>query len=196
MEQERLISMADSLTVDFKADHKGLIGDKELVLAAMCLANKQGGDRILEGLLETGRPATIYACSSDEDIVSELSARPASLKLLGLWLYVDPVSFDKRSLGAVFVSAGSSAGAIYTASSSDKTKPPLDLAPACRADIGGASELIPEGSDARNPRINASTNAKKGMAPHDWPPQVGDRKRRAYIMNQCQGLNNHSLLLC
>ena len=45
----------------------------------------RGIDRIFEGLLEAGRPAPSYARSSDDDIVVELSTRPANLKLVALW---------------------------------------------------------------------------------------------------------------
>jgi ATP-dependent DNA helicase RecG len=45
----------------------------------------RGVDRIFEGMLETGRPAPSYARSSDDDIVVELSTRPANLKLVALW---------------------------------------------------------------------------------------------------------------
>ena len=45
----------------------------------------RGVDRIFEGLLETGRPAPSYARSSDDDIVVELSTRPANLKLVAIW---------------------------------------------------------------------------------------------------------------
>ena len=38
MEQERLIPTAESLTVEFKSDHKGPLSSKELVLAAISIS--------------------------------------------------------------------------------------------------------------------------------------------------------------
>ena len=45
----------------------------------------RGVDRIFEGLLEAGRPAPSYTRSTDDDIVVELSTRPANLQLVTLW---------------------------------------------------------------------------------------------------------------
>ncbi|MBD2549131.1 ATP-binding protein [Microcystis elabens FACHB-917] len=74
MEQERLIPTAESLTVEFKSDHKGPLGDKDLVLAAVCLANNQGGDLYL-GVEDDG---TVTGLHSTRDRNRDLAAVMAS----------------------------------------------------------------------------------------------------------------------
>jgi ATP-dependent DNA helicase RecG len=74
MEQERLIPTSESLTVEFKSDHKGPLGDKDLVLAAVCLANNQGGDLYL-GVEDDG---TVTGLHSSRDCNRELAAVIAS----------------------------------------------------------------------------------------------------------------------
>ncbi|QNI63515.1 RNA-binding domain-containing protein [Synechococcus sp. A15-44] len=74
MEQERLIPSAESLTVEFKSDHKGPLSDKDLVLAAVCLANNQGGDLYL-GVEDDG---TVTGLHSTRDRSRDLAAVIAS----------------------------------------------------------------------------------------------------------------------
>ena len=74
MEQERLIPTAESLTVEFKSDHKAPLGDKDLVLAAVCLANNQGGNLYL-GVEDDG---TVTGLHSSRDRNRELAAVIAS----------------------------------------------------------------------------------------------------------------------
>ncbi len=57
------IPTAESLTVEFKSDEKRL-PDKELVLAAVCLANTEGG-RIYLGVEDDGRPTGLHPDHQD-----------------------------------------------------------------------------------------------------------------------------------
>jgi ATP-dependent DNA helicase RecG len=74
MEQERVIPTAESLTVEFKSDQKGPLSDKELVLAAICLANNQGGDLYL-GVEDDG---TVTGLHPSRDRSRDLAAVIAS----------------------------------------------------------------------------------------------------------------------
>ena len=74
MEQERLIPTAESLTVEFKSDLKGPLGDRELLLAAICLANNQGGDLYL-GVEDDG---TVTGLHPTRDRSRDLAAVIAS----------------------------------------------------------------------------------------------------------------------
>ena len=111
MEQERLIPTSESLTVEFKSDHKGPLGDKELVLAAVCLANNQGGDLYL-GVEDDGTVTGLHSTRDrDRDLAAVMASRtnpplPVSatrLEELGkelIWFQVPPVQ------GTVFSSDG------------------------------------------------------------------------------------------
>ncbi len=79
----RGVSIANLLTAPPRSRNRVLAD----ALKRIGLAERTGRgiDRIFEGLLEAGRPAPSYARSSDDDIVVELSTRPANLKLVALW---------------------------------------------------------------------------------------------------------------
>lgn len=111
MEQERLIPTAESLTVEFKSDHKGPLGDKDLVLAAVCLANNQGGDLYL-GVEDDGTVTGLHATRDRaRDLAAVMASRtnpplPVSATRLEesgkelIWFQVPPVQ------GTVFSSDG------------------------------------------------------------------------------------------
>jgi ATP-dependent DNA helicase RecG len=75
MEQERLIPTAESLTVEFKSDHKGPLSDKDLVLAAVCLANNQGGDLYL-GVEDDGTVTGLHSSRNrHRDLAAVIASR-------------------------------------------------------------------------------------------------------------------------
>lgn len=75
MEQESLIPAAESLTVEFKSDQKAPLGDKELVLAAVCLANNQGGDLYL-GVEDNGTVTGLHSSRDrDRDLAAVIASR-------------------------------------------------------------------------------------------------------------------------
>lgn len=111
MEQERLVPTAESLTVEFKSDHKGPLSDKDLVLAAVCLANNQGGDLYL-GVEDDGTVTGLHSSRDrNRDLAAVIASRtnpplPVSATHLEesekelIWFQVHPVQ------GTVFSSDG------------------------------------------------------------------------------------------
>ena len=111
MEQERLIPTAESLTVEFKSDHKAPLSDKDLVLTAVCLANNQGGDLFL-GVEDDGTVTGLHSSRDrNRDLAAVIASRtnpplPVSATHLEesgkelIWFQVHPVH------GTVFSSDG------------------------------------------------------------------------------------------
>lgn len=111
MEQERLIPTSESITVEFKSDHKSPLGEKELVLAAICLANNQGGDLYL-GVEDDGAVTGLHPSRDrTKDLAAVIASRtnpPLSISATTLqeggreliWFQVPPIQ------GSVFSNDG------------------------------------------------------------------------------------------
>jgi ATP-dependent DNA helicase RecG len=108
MEQERLIPTAESLTVEFKSDHKAPLGDKDLVLAAVCLANNQGGDLYL-GVEDDG---TVTGLHSSRDRNRELAAVIASRT--NLPLPVSAIHLEESGKGLIWFQVPPVQGTVFS----------------------------------------------------------------------------------